>query len=104
MPTPGGLLARRSKSGVRGRIFSGNADTKGCVGKLPQRPLKGRWGYVSKFEEFFLNFTKSAGDGYTKLQAVFAIVWASGNPAAEAPLDGRAKRKKTVPAIKKNKP
>ena len=79
----------------------GEADMARCVSNLPQRPLKGRWGYVSKCEEFFLNLTNASGQGHTKLNAVGLALWTGGDdtkhpkrrkakakPVVEAALDG----------------
>ena len=50
------------------RLF-GEASTKRCVARLPQRALKGRWGYIDNCEEFYIELDPA------ELSQVFAAVW-----------------------------
>ena len=50
------------------RLF-GAASSRHHCGSLPQRALKGRWGYIDNSEEFYINFDPE------QLSQVFAAVW-----------------------------
>ena len=50
------------------RLF-GAASSQHHCGRLPQRALKGRWGYVDNSEEFYINLDPE------QLSQVFAAVW-----------------------------
>ena len=50
------------------RLF-GAASSQDSCGKLPQRALKGRWGYIEDAEEFYINLDPE------QLAQVFAAVW-----------------------------
>ena len=67
------------------------------MGRLPSKPLKGRWGYVSACEDFYLNLTTGIGQGHHKLNAVACTSWAtSRDDDGEAT---RPKRRKAKPAL-----
>ena len=77
----------------------GDADARHCVSNLPQRPLKGRWGYVSNSEEFYIKLTTATGQGHTKLHAVAAIVWAGVPSDGDGAATRQKRRKSNKPAL-----